>query len=544
MSHFTKIDQLFVHRKAFQAGFDSLIHAGTLPALAERFASLLRRHLRFACVDIWFKAAEDLPWVTLSVDSESCFDKEDPFRDCTMESSAALRAPCRELSFSFAVEEETCFGIIARRDTADESLDQGDILALQMFLQTLSNAYQVFITRQQEKEATFSLNTRRLQINSLVDAGVDLFAARDENTLLALALQQAAALTSAASGRLTVSRDGQVFKTYHFPESGPPTENPPSPNQLKSDFEFLGDTFTFLLFDKESRNGTATFDETDQVLLTGQSRQVKVTMENRYLYRQSMEQERLRQELAVAASIQRALMPTTFPRISGYEIDGFSRPCKEVGGDFFHCIPMENGRQALVTGDVSGKGIPAALLVSTLHAALHAYLDSQLSLAEIGRKINSFIYESSTENKYITCFIGILTSATGELEVLNAGHESALLRRPDGSIDEIRSSGLPLGIFEDNPDLQPERLRLVAGDTLLVFTDGLPDAQNESGETYGLPRVLEQLRAPATAGELVRRIHKDVQRFTGHAPLTDDLTLLAAICTQPCPAATGDYYSI
>jgi len=545
MSHFSKIDELFVHRRALQAGFDNLIHARTLPDLAERFASLLRWHLRLLCVDIWFKAADDLPWVALSLESEPCYDEENPFRDCALASSVDLQAPCRELSFTVAVEETTCFGIAARRDSDDTPLDQSDILSLHLFLQTLSNAYQVFVTRQQEREATFSLNTHRLQINSLVDAGVELFAARDDKTLLILALQQAAALTSASFGRLTVSREGEVIATYHFPENAVAPAHPAISSRLESEFEFLGKTYAFLLMNKESRNGTVSFDETDRVLLTGQTRQVKVTMENRYLYRQSLEQERFKQELAVAAAIQRALMPTTFPRISGFEIDGFSWPCEEVGGDFFHCIPMEDGRLALVVGDVSGKGIPAALLVSTLHASLHAYLDGQLSLTEIGRKLNSFICESSTANKFITCFIGILTTATGELEVLNAGHESPFLRRKDGTIAEIRSSGLPLGVFQDNPTLQAERLRLSDGETLLVFTDGLSDALSETGEAYGVIRIREKLRqAEMPAGELIRSIREDVHRFAGTVPLADDLTLLAVSCTRPCPATAGDYYSI
>jgi serine phosphatase RsbU (regulator of sigma subunit) len=546
MSHFAKIDELYMRANAFQKGFDRLIRANTLPLLAEGFAQLLREYLHLACVDVWFKSDPILPWLGLSLDSDDCSELSDPFGDCDFHGEAVLSAPCQEVRLSIPLDDQTCFGIIARRDGDAPPLDQSDILALQMFLQTLSNAYQVFITRQQERVVTFSLNTRLLQINSLVDSGTELFAARDENTLLALALQQAAALVSAASGRLTVRRDGQIVKSYSFPENNIVPDDPASPSRLESDFEFLNSTYTLVLFNKESRNGTVNFDETDRVLLTGLTRQVRVTMENRYLYRQSLEQERLRQELAVAASIQRALMPTTFPRLSGFEIDGFSIPCKEVGGDFYHCIPLENGRLALVVGDVSGKGIPAALLVSTLHASLHAYLDSQISLAEMGRKLNSFIYESSTDNKFITCFIGILNTATGELEVLNAGHEPPLIRRHDGSLDEISSGGLPLGVFDDNLPLDCERLRLEAGDTLLVFTDGIPDAMNEAGEDFGKERILDFLRRPETlkASELIRQVREEVIRFAGDEPLTDDLTLLAVTCTQPTPSTAGDLYFI
>jgi sigma-B regulation protein RsbU (phosphoserine phosphatase) len=164
----------------------------------------------------------------------------------------------------------------------------------------------------------------------------------------------------------------------------------------------------------------------------------------------------------------------------------------------------------------------------------------------MGRKLNSFIYESSTDNKFITCFIGILNPATGELEVLNAGHEPPIIRRHDGTIEEIGSGGLPLGIFDDTPPLECQWLRLDAGDTLLVYTDGITDALNEAGEDYSKARIKDLLRQPDAmkAPELIRRVREEVLRFTGDAPLTDDVTVLAVTCTLPAPSSAGDLYVI
>ncbi len=158
-------------------------------------------------------------------------------------------------------------------------------------------------------------------------------------------------------------------------------------------------------------------------------RQVSASIENEFLHQQALDKERIEQELNVAASIQQRIIPKELSKIEGYDIAGINIPSKEVGGDYYDCISLNNGKLALVIADVAGKGISAALLVNTLHAALYSYLDFNIPLVEIFDKLNKLIYKSSPSDKFITCFTAILDPETGALDAVNAGHNPIFLLR-------------------------------------------------------------------------------------------------------------------
>ncbi|HTY60039.1 MAG TPA: PP2C family protein-serine/threonine phosphatase, partial [Bacteroidota bacterium] len=303
----------------------------------------------------------------------------------------------------------------------------------------------------------------------------------------------------------------------------------PRSGGISAGFDFGGETYTFQLFDKESRRGVIPFDETDQLLLDALSKQVHASLENLYLHREALEKQKIEQDIAVAASIQQRILPKSLPVIVGYDIAGVNIPSKSVGGDYYDCIPLPDGRFALVIADVAGKGVPAALLVSSFHAYLTAYLESPLPLVELVGRLNRVISRASTEDKFITAFFALLTPSTGELETVSAGHNPVYLRHTDGTLRELALGGIPLGMLEIDFPYQRETLTMGKGERLLLYTDGIPEATDARQKLYDEDFPLRNFvtgRAPAHAHDFIQDLITDVKKFTGPAPQNDDITAL------------------
>jgi phosphoserine phosphatase RsbU/P len=251
-----------------------------------------------------------------------------------------------------------------------------------------------------------------------------------------------------------------------------------------------------------------------------------LAIENSRLFKEALEKERIEKELEVAASIQKMILPKTIPQIDGFEIAGMNIPTKQVGGDYFDVIPLPDGKVALVIADATGKGVPAALLVTTLQACLRAYLESNLSLEKLVQRVNGVIFRNSTENKFITFFIGILDPYSKKLEIVNAGHYPPLIAR-NSNLVKLGNTGVLLGCFESAPFARKEYL-LESDDVLVMFTDGITEANNTKGKTYGderLEKIITE-NCAKTAHELKEIIYKDVKVFEGGAKQTDDITIL------------------
>ncbi|HEY7161718.1 MAG TPA: PP2C family protein-serine/threonine phosphatase [Acidobacteriota bacterium] len=251
-----------------------------------------------------------------------------------------------------------------------------------------------------------------------------------------------------------------------------------------------------------------------------------LAIENSRLFKEALEKERIEKELEVAASIQKMILPKTIPQIEGFEIAGMNVPTKQVGGDYFDVISLPGGKVALVIADATGKGVPAALLVTTLQACLRAYLENNLNLDTLMRKVNRVILRTSTENKFITVFIGILDPSSKKFETVNAGHYPPLIARK-GNLLKLGNTGVILGCFESATFVRKEYL-LESDDVLLMFTDGITEAMNAKGEAYG-DETLEKIfveNCAKSAHELKTLIYKDVKVFEGGAEQTDDITLL------------------
>jgi serine phosphatase RsbU (regulator of sigma subunit) len=251
-----------------------------------------------------------------------------------------------------------------------------------------------------------------------------------------------------------------------------------------------------------------------------------LAIENSRLFKEALEKERIDKELEVAAAIQKMILPKTIPQVDGFEIAGLNVPTKQVGGDYYDVISLPGNKVALVIADASGKGVPAALLVSTLQACLRAYLESNLNLEELMRKVNRVILRNSTENKFITFFIGILDPASKKLEIVNAGHYPPLIAR-NCNLMKLRNTGVVLGCIESAPFVRKEYL-LEPHDVLVMFTDGITEAVNTRDEQYGDERLEKMImdNCSKSAEDLKAAIYKDVKTFEGSTEQSDDITML------------------
>ena len=416
------------------------------------------------------------------------------------------------------------------RTAAGEPFAETDLASLRLFMLPLESAYQERLHARNQKDMVFSLNHRVLQLTSLIDTGIEVAKLDNADTVHRLALERAASLTNASKGFVTIASGDRVRETVTFPDGSSVAANPGHGARITAGFTFGGDTYTFGLFDKESRSGVIPFEDTDQMLLEALARQVHASLENRSLMEQALEKEKFERDLALAASIQQLIIPKSLPAVTGYDIAGVNIPTKSVGGDYYDCIPLPDGRYALVVADVSGKGIPAALLVSSLHAYLQAYLASgPLSLVELSRRLNKAICQNSPDDKFITAFIAILSPATGEVESVNLGHNTVYQLKSDGKVVEMNEGGLALGMLDIDFPYQTQSVTIEKGDRLLLYSDGIPEAMDANDQLFEsvLPLAAYLARhRPDRAEEFIADLLHEIREFTADTPQSDDITAL------------------
>jgi serine phosphatase RsbU (regulator of sigma subunit) len=238
-----------------------------------------------------------------------------------------------------------------------------------------------------------------------------------------------------------------------------------------------------------------------------------------------VEQERIRRELELGRQIQHDMLPQGPLRLGLTEIKGVSVPAREVGGDFFNYFALSDGELALLVGDVSGKGVGAALLMANIQASLRTRLALGQDLAAIAREIDVDIEGNTPGPVYATLFVGMLNPVTRVLRYVNAGHNQQYVLRGDGRLEEMSSSGLPVGLLAGRGYIE-DRVQLAAGDLLFFYTDGCVEAENESGEMFGAERLEALLKASAGAEDLLARVETSVKAFRGTAEPFDDATMM------------------
>jgi serine phosphatase RsbU (regulator of sigma subunit) len=252
-----------------------------------------------------------------------------------------------------------------------------------------------------------------------------------------------------------------------------------------------------------------------------------IRVENARLLEQQMERQRLEHELQVASEIQQRFQPASAPQLNGYELQGISFPCYEVGGDYYDFIERENGNLVVALGDVSGKGTAAALLMSSLHAAIHAQVASQTRLTDAIDAVNRYLADNIPANRFVTLFYAELEPQSGILSFLNAGHNPPMIVHSGGTMEQLASGGLPLGILP-NADFREGRTMLFPGDVLVIYSDGVSEAVNPQGDEFGPTRLYEVVahNMEASAAGIRDRIESALTKFCQGTPAADDITLV------------------
>ncbi|HEV8581157.1 MAG TPA: SpoIIE family protein phosphatase [Thermoanaerobaculia bacterium] len=403
--------------------------------------------------------------------------------------------------------------------------------------------------KQELKEQQFQVNYRVVELEALYDVGLAVASTLELDRLSEEILIRAVGLLDARRGALYTLEDGRYRLAGTFGGDAAPSfarddaelkaflaDDRPAPTRLLPGARYLlgvpievegRSRGLIAVGDKESRRGVGPFLPGDRRTLSLFANQAALALENARLHLQALEKERLEREMHLAAEIQRQILPKGAPVVPGYELTGWYRPARQVGGDYYDIFPHPDGRIGLVLGDVSGKGMPAALMVSTLHSALRLLLDQAPFGPTLLERLNRHIVESSAANKFITMLLAELDPRTGVLHYMNAGHNPGILLRLDGTVEQLGAGGLPLGLLPEAL-FQSRALTLEPGDLLCIYSDGITEAESPDEEEFGMGRLIDLLRSERDLplAELVEAIPGAVGEFSRGLPQGDDQTLV------------------
>ena len=252
---------------------------------------------------------------------------------------------------------------------------------------------------------------------------------------------------------------------------------------------------------------------------------VAAVIENAKLYEESLEKQRIEQELALAAEIQTELLPAASPKLDGVDIEAKIVPCRELSGDLYDFIELGDQRIGLVIADVSGKGAPGAILMATTRVILRTQAESSLTAEEVIDRVNKALCEDTRPTEFVSMFYSVLDAETAILTYSNAGHNPPILFQKDKTVF-LEEGGIPLGILED-ASYAGDQVQLTPGDVLLFYTDGITEAMNDEKEIFGVGRLVRTVQQNLALNPqgLIDLIYEEVLNFAD-GPQSDDLTLI------------------
>ena len=394
---------------------------------------------------------------------------------------------------------------------------------------------------QEMREGDFQLKYRLWELESLYDIGLSIAGTLNIDELADEVLFRMISLTNARRAALFL-REGDSFNVFR--SFGDIALDAATLQRLGSEAEPVslaggsvaavpinGDNAiigVLAVADREMRDGGIGSFELNEVRLLSQfANQAGIALENARLHKEALRKQAMERDLELAATIQRDILPKSIPNVPGIQIAALSRPARQVGGDYHAFFENDRGVTMLVA-DVAGKSMPAALLVSALHAAVQLLFAEGRPIGDVATELNKHIHRWSAENKFITLIIATIDRKTETLEFVNAGHNWGYVIAGDG-LELLRSNGLPIGIVAQ-AKYTTQSCSFPAGSALVLYSDGITEAENEAGEEFDSPRLEELLAANASASalELRDRIAAAVDAFVGAAPQKDDQTLVVA----------------
>jgi phosphoserine phosphatase RsbU/P len=279
------------------------------------------------------------------------------------------------------------------------------------------------------------------------------------------------------------------------------------------------------------------FNEDDLDVLAAVASQAAISISNASMLESLLVRERLNRDLKLAEQVQKKFLPQVLPTVPGYEFFAHYQPTYEVGGDYYDFVPLPADRMAIALGDVSGKGVPAALMMAKFSGDTRSCILTENAPAPTATRLNSLLCAAGIEDKFITLGLCVLDAPTRKLTLTSAGHTPVIIRRADGRAEEVGQevSGLPLGVMEDSVYQQTE-VQLNQGDVVVIYSDGVTDARSPGDELYDsqrnhrlLKRVAQSSGGPVAVG---RAILQDIREFSAGHSQADDITL---VCLGPTP---------
>ena len=435
--------------------------------------------------------------------------------------------------------------------------DQADLIQLLLAV-TVANRR----LRRRLKRQSFQAKYRGVELEALYDVGLAIASTLDLDALTDEILLRAVSLLDARRGALYLLEGGEYRLESRFggdarasfrpglesgPGDGPGTGRaevaPPDVLRGAEHVQAVpiavdGDPRGLLVAaDKESRTGVGPFTDEDRRTLGLLANQAAIALENARLHQEALEKERYERDLQLAAEIQRQILPDGVPEVPGYELAGWNRPAREVGGDYYDLVPLPSEerspedarveRLGFALADVSGKGVPAALMVSTLHSAVRLLMGRMGAGPRLVERLNRHILASSAPNKFITLVVGELDASAGRLVYVNAGHNPGLVIRAGAAVERLGPGGLPVGLLPGST-YRAGSLDLAPGDLVCLYSDGITECTSPAGEELGEERLVELLREAADrpVGEVVAAVEAAVTEFTRGRPQGDDQTLV------------------
>ncbi len=276
------------------------------------------------------------------------------------------------------------------------------------------------------------------------------------------------------------------------------------------------------------RVGGASFDRTELEYLHALANITISALENARLVKDTIDKQRMEQELSVAKTIQKGLLPKSIPAPERYQIAAINESSQQVGGDYYDVITLSEHEYVLAIADVAGKGVPASLLMANVQAALRTIAPLRLPMPEATARINSIIHTNTAADKFITFFWGLLNTQDHTFMYVNAGHNPPYLINADGSMRPLQAGGLILGIMPHTPPYGVETVELQSGDAIVCYTDGVNEAMSKDMDEFSDERLQKLLidNLNLSADDLLQRIRDEIVDFTLGAAQSDDITML------------------
>ncbi|MFP4528935.1 MAG: PP2C family protein-serine/threonine phosphatase [Candidatus Kapaibacterium sp.] len=445
--------------------------------------------------------------------------------------------------------QDKLFALICLGEAAaGESLDTAEKHYAGLVSTITANAMQNAIQRISLVSAKGEADRRNLLLTTLIEISRDFSSLLSRDQILRMLAHRLMGQLMVSRFALLATRDGDLMESIvnrfavetdpKFIHSIKKIEHITPANKIDDPSGFLGRVDArmvspmkvqgrvkgYLIIGKKL---SGEFSDGDLMFIEALGNTAIAALENERLFLEELKKKRIESELELALDIQKNLLPRETPDAENFEFYGFSVPSRYVGGDYFDFIHIDDNHTLIAIGDVSGKGMPASLIMASVQAALRALAPLHLDLREIITRINSIVYRNTSADKFVTFFMGMLNIENGEFIYINAGHNPPILMRDDGRPELLTEGGLILGIMEGGIEYSTGKVMLDSGDSVIMFTDGITEALDANGREYGEDRLMEQIVEfrGGSIREIMDGIIGDVRDFSRGAEQYDDITM-------------------